>query len=371
MVAAIAAQFRQARLELEYITPGEVVEGFENEKLLEMLVSRIRVLNQKVKEADDKIDQYHEQEVSLRQQLSTRVDALQDVQNDLSLAKTVIGELKQEVSDKDLSNKRLQTALKSYRDEVRGLEKLVERMDQEKRQAEEKLKGNVQETEDKLQTELLRHDTTRADAEGKNILIAELERRLNAALQAQEEVQRQMDALDAEKDTTIQQLERSGAEREKAHGNALALRDARVSELREEIGRLNDALKVAYSNSLTLGSENRRLKGEVEEVKMSGQIMLQDVHAQMDKMRAQIGRFLQTGAETGSAELSTQGPDGEGRDRAGEGSTESQPVVRRGRYFDASLARRRSSKMKRRYDSGLDFLEEEGDGDTNMEAAEA
>lgn len=356
IVAAIASQFRQARLELEYITPGEVVEGFENEKLLEMLVSRVRNLNQRVKEGNEKIDQYHEQEVSLRQQLNTRIDAMQDVQNDLSIARTIIGELKQEGSDKDISNKRLKAALQTYRVEVRGLEKLIEKMDKEKHQAEEKHKSVVTDVESKLQTEILRHDTTRADTEGKNILIEELERRLNAALQAQEDAQKQMDALIAENDAAIQQLERSGKEREKAHGDALALRDARVSELRVEIGRLNDELKAAYLESLTLRTEKRHLQGQLVEAKVEAEAKLQGA-------REHIDNLLHTDADRSIGRASVPG----------EVATEPQPLIRRGKYFDGSLARRRSSRVKRRsYDSGLGFLEEEGDSeDTRMEATEA
>ena len=349
MVATIATQFYQTRLELEYITPGEVVEGFENEKLLEMLVSRVRDLNQRVKEGDEMIDQYHEQEVSLRQQLNTRIDAMQDVQSDLSLARTVIGELNQEVSDRDISNKRLQTALQTYRDEVYGLEKLIERMDKEKRRAEEKFMDVTKEVENKLQTEILRHDTTRADFEGKNILIEELERRLNAALQTQEDAKRQTDALIAENEAAIQQLERSGKERETAHGDALALRDARVSELRVEIGHLNEAFKIACANCLTLGCENRLLKAE-------GQARLQD-------LREYIDRLYQVGAESTNSQASVPGA----------AATRPQLIIKHGKYSDGSLTRRGSSGIKRRrYDSGLGFLEEEEGGeDTSMEATEA
>lgn len=276
MIAAIAAQFRQARLDLEYINPGEAVEGFENEKLLGMLVSRLRVLNQRAKEGDDKIDQYHEQEVSLRQQLNTRIDAMQDVQNDVLLATAIIQEQKQEILDMDQSNGKLQKALQTYRDEVKGLEKLIERMDRERKQVEEKMKGEVNDVESNLQTEILRHDTTRADAEGKDVLITELEIRLNAALQACADVQKQMDVILSEKDSTIQQLEISGHAREKTHSTALALRDARVSELRGEIVGLNEALKAAYSNSTALDGEKRRLQDQLDTARAFGQVLLQD-----------------------------------------------------------------------------------------------
>lgn len=358
MIAAIAAQFRQARLELEYITPGETVEGFENDKLLEMLVSRIRVLNQRAKEGDDKIDQYHEQEVSLRQQLGTRVDAMRDVQKDLVLATSIIGELKQEISEKDLSNKKLQTALQTYRDEVKGLENLIERMDTEKKQVEEKLKGEIKEAQSNLQTEILQHDTTRADNEGKDILVAELEMRLNATLQAYADVQTQMDALLAEKDTTIQHLQSSGHAREKAHGDALALRDARFSELRREMDLLDEKLKASYSDRLTLGSENKHLRDREEVAK----VLIRDMYVR-------LGPFVENG--DGNSHDSAQGGVGTSCDSAGEASTStvSRPIVRPGKLFDASLARRSSTKTKkRRYDSGLGFLEEDGDEDVSMEA---
>jgi hypothetical protein len=345
MIAAIAAQFRQARLDLEYLTPGEVVEAFENEKLLEMLISRIRILVKRTKEGDDKIDQYHEQEISLRQQLNARVDALQDVQKELSVANSVADGLRSQVSEREVSNERLQRALQSYRDEVSGLEKLIERMDKEERLKQEILKSEVKEAGDRLETEILKHDTTRADAEGKDMIITELERRLHAAIQARAEVEEKMAVLATEKDCTIQQQESARLEREKGHGDALALRDARVSELRGEIGRLNEALKVAYSSSLNFERENATLKAQVDAAKISAQVLLQ-------RMRGVIDGFDQPGTEPGASTLE---PDGE---NSPVDASTAQTVVRRGRFLDAGLARR-GGKRKRRYDSGLDFLEEE------------
>jgi hypothetical protein len=199
------------------------------------------------------------------------------------------------------------------------------------------------------------------------MLLAEIERRLNAALQAQEDAENQMSILAAEKDRNIQNLERSGMDREKAHGNALALRDARISEFRREIDHLNEALAAAYSNELASGKEIELLKDEVKAVKKSAQEKIATV-------QEQIYRMMQAHIESPSIQSSPQRPDIGTRRSAGETSTELRPVVRRGRYLDASLARRGSSKGKRRYDSGLDFLEEEeereqesGDVDTTEE----
>lgn len=379
----IAEQFRKARLDLEYLTPGEVVEGFENEKLLEMLVSRVRTLVAKVKESDESIDQYHEQELSLRQQLNARVDALQIVQKELYLANSVVGDLRGEIEEKEVSNERLQAALEGYREEVKGLENLIERMECDGAEKEEVLRGEVNEVQERLQDEILKHDTTRASDEGKEIMIVELEQRLNASIRAAAEVQDQISAIAASnadnlanKDATIEQLKRSGIEREREHGNALALRDARVSELRGEIERVNDALKTAHSTILNLRKDNEALEAQIEGEKIRGQFVVQ-------AMREQLNRVLETGMGYINGDFSVQRSRREGSAPASMGASvalydtgrrtslpgvdvasSSKPVIRRGRFFDGDLTRR-SGKKRRRYDSGLGFLEE-GEGESEM-----
>jgi hypothetical protein len=358
----IATQFRQARLDLEYLTPGEVVEGFENHKLLEMLVSRIRVLLKKVKEQDASIDEYHDQELSLRQQLNTRVTVMDSLQKELFLANNVVGDLRSEIEEKEISNERLQSALVGYREEVKGLENLIERMEKEGGNNEEQLRGEVHETQERLQHEILKHDTTRASDEGKDMIIMELERRLTAALKAASEVQTQLTALSTTKDTEIsnkdniiEQLKTSGFERGREHGAALALRDARVSELRGEVERVNNALKTAHATILEHRKENKEL-----EVQVSGKTRgLAVVQVMCD----QLTRVLETGMGYVNGDVAVQGPSLEGSSPV---TGDSQPVVRRGRFLDGDLARK-SGKKRRRYDSGLGFLEEEDEGGMEVE----
>ncbi|KAF4609836.1 hypothetical protein G7Y89_g15787 [Cudoniella acicularis] len=261
----IATQFRQSRLDLEYLTPGEIVEGFENHKLLEILVSHIRVSLAKVKEEDASIDEYHDQELSLRQQLNTRVTVMDSLQKELYLANNVVGDLRE-----------------GYRDEVKGLEKLIERMGKDGRHNEQQLRGEMEDMQERLQHEVLRHDTTRASDYGKDMIIMELERRLTAALESASEVQVQLTALGTSKDAEIstkggiiEKLKSSGLEREREHGDALALRDARVSELREEVERVNNALKAAHSTILELRKENKELEAQVSGEKSRGLFVVQ------------------------------------------------------------------------------------------------
>jgi chromosome segregation ATPase len=360
----IAKQFRQARLDLEYATPGEVPEGFENDKLLEMLVSRVRTLVAQVKERDDSIDQYHDQELLLRQQLNTRVDPQRDIQRELYLASTVVQDLRMEIDEKEVSNERLQQALDGYRAEVKGLETLIEAMERDGNKKENVLKEQVKEVEERLQDEILKHDTMRAAGEGKDLLIAELERRLDGALQAADEVREQMarlksstEATVTEKDSTIELLKSAS----KTHGDALALRDARVSELRLEVERVNEALKTAHATILSLRKESKELEAQVEGEKTRGQLVVQ-------AMREQLGRVLETGMGYINGDVSVQGPRRESSAPPAVGGSEPQAIVLRGRFLDGSLARRLSGKKRRRYDSGLGFLDEGEEGDSLREA---
>jgi hypothetical protein len=385
-LSAIAAQFRQARLALEYLTPGEVVEGFENEKLLDMLVSRVRVLAKKVMESDESIDQYHDQELLLRQQLGTRVDAHRAAERELSLANDIVEGLKGDIEEKELSNSRLQRALEGYRDEVSGLEKLIETMEKDAREHDEVLKGEIKEIGERLQDEILKHDTTRASEEGTQILVMELERRLNAAMQALAEVQEQIAALAtsaAQKEETIAQLKSSSVEREREHGAALAFRDAQVSGLRGDLERVSDALEVAQTTICNLRQTKKGLESQIEGEKTRGQFVVQAMREQMKRVM-ETGMGYINGSASVQSEITTPNdfsttfglpeshhPAGHRSRRESSAPAElgsSETVIRRGRFLDGNLARRGSKggKKRRRYDSGLGFLEEEEDNDETM-----
>lgn len=371
---AIATQFRQARLDLEYLTPGEVEEGFENEKLLGMLISRIKVLVEMAKSNDDNIDQYHEQEVLLRQQIDTRVSAMDEMRRQLNLAEDVVGGLREEITELSTGNSRLKTALESYRSEVKTLESLISRTERAGREVELQLRSEAAIMQGKLRDEALLHDVTKADNEGKDVIIAELDRRLKTAFAAAEEVQSQLASLTSstssavsDRQTTISSLQITLTERERAHGDALALRDARVSELREEIERVNDALKTAYGTIVSLRKENRELAAQIEGEKKSSQFVVKSMLDQLRRLEQTGEGWMNGGVEVvGPAErVAASAARGEGSGNpAVEESSSAGVVVRKGGLFDGGAATsRRLSKKRRRYDSGLGFLEEDDEGE--------
>ncbi|KAL2071987.1 hypothetical protein VTL71DRAFT_11330 [Oculimacula yallundae] len=378
----IAKQFRQARLDLEYLTPGEVAEGFENEKLLGLLVSRIKVLLEKVKDRDQSIDQYHEQEVLLRQQLNDRVSVMESMRKEFSIASDLVGSLREEIKEKETDSERLRAALEGYRSEVSNLESLISHVENDGRESEQVLRSEMEELQARLNNEVAQHDVTKAINEGNEMLLPELEKRLSAALEAAADVQAQLSALTtthaamtAERDAAVSQVNlsfstsadveereaiiaslKSGIlDREQAHGSALALRDARVSELRIEIERVNEALKSAHSTILCLKKENK----EVSERAERGRFVVRDMLRQLGRAE-EMGRgyadFEDVVARRSSSMGATSTPHG------------SDGVVRKGGMFDAGLARRssvgKSGKKRRRYDSGLGFLEEGEEDET-------
>ncbi|RAL64605.1 hypothetical protein DID88_001638 [Monilinia fructigena] len=147
-----------------------------------MLLERLKNLVEKVKKQDEMIDQYHEQEVILRQQLAARIDALHDVQEELSAVSTAVSRMSKEVAENDISNSRLQNSLKGYRNQVLVLESLVDRIEKEHKIVEDDLTREIHNLDDQLQREILRADTSAIELEGKNMIAEELSTRLTAAL---------------------------------------------------------------------------------------------------------------------------------------------------------------------------------------------
>ncbi|KFZ19656.1 hypothetical protein V502_03514, partial [Pseudogymnoascus sp. VKM F-4520 (FW-2644)] len=290
IIQALHLQFRAARLELEYLLPGEQPEGFDNTALLSMLLARLRLLVDRVKRQDDHIDQYHEQELSLRSQLSARVDAMQGLQEKLSSADVVIRTLEREVGDKDAGVRKLTSALESYRTEVSSLETLISRLDTEHTATVESAKqqltdlhaaaeSRIQEemnnaatiqaqSNEQIQAEMEKAAKLQANAEQQatqaaaeselhDSLIRELDARLSSALDAAEALCAELAELTtthaSETSSLLATAAAAASERETSHGTALALRDARVSELREELQRVNTALKSAHDTIAGLG----------------------------------------------------------------------------------------------------------------------
>lgn len=374
ILAMIALQFRQARLDLEYMTPGEIPDGFENQTLLRLLVERIRVLLEQLKERDADADQHREQERALQQQLDAQIGSMDVVQQDLANAKTEIQDLNSELSWQASSNEKLKKALEGYRLEVKGLEDLVGRMETDHSGAEAQLKRDLESAvrrAEGLEAEVESYEAekhvSRAVTERRELLLEEFKNKLNFALQTIESLKAEMKKLVEKHRAAIDQLhddrlretdalmllaQQRGDEMQEDYLADVAAAQ-RVEEMSEKFNGLRQALGAAHATIETLEHQKAELEARIrdERGRANGVVM---VMREQLKNALKVGMgFLESEDDLShvSAERSESGKllGGESARRRGSGdvSAMAAPGVKNGKA------------KKRRYDSGLGFLEED------------
>lgn len=330
MIASVSSGFRAARLELEYLTPGELTLPLTSHgaEVLDLLLTRLRELASKSKEDDSSIDEYHQIEQSLRKQLDARVSAMDALHAELTKAKTLLAEKNTEVEKLKHGNSRFQGAIKSYIRDISELEALVDQLDKDRQEEAIKAKTQQDETEEELAI--------------KNKAIDELDRKMLESVKQTEQLLQEISDLE---DHHVKRV----AGLNKQHGQALALRDARVMELRVEIDRVNESIRTAHESIRVLRVQNGALQ-----TKMAGERL--KAKQAIDSMKAELERVLEMGngfLDSPKREAPPKSsPFRSGSKRAAEESDESRI---------GSLAPRESNtkKARRRPDSGLGLLEED------------
>ncbi|KAI2631102.1 hypothetical protein GGS21DRAFT_523309 [Xylaria nigripes] len=208
ILATITDSFRAARLELEYLTPGEIPLPLSSRgaEVLDLVLTHLRDLARKAREDEDAIEEYRKIELSLRQQLEGKETARQRVELEAELA-------------------RLRSETDAYRHDVARLE------------------AELKEARDVLS--------------GRDEVVEELEGRLSGARALAEDLGAKVKELQRRRDV-------EGRVRNQAAGAALAVRDARVLALRREIGVVDESLRGAHEMVLKLRIENKALSRRVE-----------------------------------------------------------------------------------------------------------
>ena len=295
VIDALRAGFRSARLELEYLDPGEVTIPLTGAgaEVLSFLLTQLRALAQKAHDADSAIDEYHALELSLRQQLSARVTAMDTLTVQLTKAKHAAATKDAHIADLDLALDRLKTAARAYTRDIAELEALATRLD--------------------------------ADLAEKTTAVARLETSLSAAREQTTDLGSRLAGLSAAHAEALHAHETDLAERDTtaagvatAHEKDLAERDKRVVELGAEVERVGGMLCAAQEAVGKLSGENDALRKE------GG--VARGVWAELERVVKMGEGVLGTVATEGEDEAVEQGG--------------------------------RASK-KRRLDSGLGFLDEE------------
>ncbi|KAL2760984.1 hypothetical protein ACRALDRAFT_1045864 [Sodiomyces alcalophilus JCM 7366] len=323
MISSIATGFRTARLELEYLTPGEIAVPLTSNgaAVLDLLLTRLRALAAQAREDEADIDEYHAIEQSLRQQLGARVEAMDALSADLSRARDLLAQKDGAIRELEVAVDRLKGAAGSYARDVAELEALVGRMEGEGEEQREVLAG-------------------------KDEAVAERERRIEALSGKVAALVEETEGLKVK----IGEVEAARDESGRRAGEALAVRDARVAELRGEVERVKEALWRADEMVKDLRVENGVLRGNLAEERERGRRAVEVVREELEKVVSMSREVLATPAKRSGR----SGKEMEG-DKEEEGAV---MASRRGSLLAGDLARK--PRGRRRYDSGLGLVE----GDT-------
>lgn len=285
MVASLSSAFREARLELEYLTPGEIAMPLSaaGSSVLDLLLTRLRELARRSLECEDAIDEYHALEVSLRKQLSARVEAMDGMKTEMRALQRQSRRKDARVKELEAGVERLKGSVKSYTRDVSELEGLVQRYEDDLdsankglRRAEEDNQADLEEWSDALR--------------GKNSTIAMLEEKLGLALEQTSELKDQLDSLQNQQKQLSAGHKEELSSMTKRHGAALALRDEGVSELRLEINHANEALRSAHETIQCLHAENSALSGRADSEKAKAK-------AAVDTMKSELERVVRMGQD--------------------------------------------------------------------------
>ncbi|CAJ2509067.1 Uu.00g140930.m01.CDS01 [Anthostomella pinea] len=334
IVSSLAGAFRSARLELEYLTPGEVTLPLSSRgaEVLDLVLTRLRDLAHRAREDEATVDEYHALEQSLRQQLGARVDAMDGLNARVAEAQKQLSERDARIEEMEVGLDRLKGAAEGYRRDIGELEALVQRVEAEGQTTASHLTSDLQ--------------NAQAQLGDRDNAVADLEAKLASILQQTTDLQTQLAVLQGGKEAEFKALNKS-------HGTALALRDARVAELRREIDGVNEGLREAHESIRRLMVENKAVERRAEGEKVRAK-------EAVDEMRAELERVVRMGAAFLEASRK-----GEGAGEGGVGAGPAAVVVRRssrrvsGDKTPGSVAAK--SRKRRRYDSGLGFLDEDKD----------
>lgn len=265
IIAALRSAFRAARLELEYLEPGEselplTAAGAE---VLDLLLTRLRELARQNLEKDDVIDEYTEAEDSLRTQLGARVEAMDAMRGEITTLKDKVKLRNLRIKELEMGMEKLRASVKGYTRDISELETLAQRLEGELDTAR---KAVATEAEEGLVAEegwlgaMKRKDSTAVLLEG----------RLAHALKQVAELETQL----------AQQQQLEGKEKEVG----------RVEELRAEVQQVSEALGRAREMVQTLQGENAVL--EEERARAKG--VFETMRAEMERAVSMGARLMAT-----------------------------------------------------------------------------
>ncbi|KAK4121964.1 hypothetical protein N657DRAFT_647475 [Parathielavia appendiculata] len=351
VIKSLRSGFRSARLELEYLTPGEITLPLTGAgaEVLGLLLAQLRDLAKRTRDADDSIDEYHSIELSLRQQLNARVTAMGDLANRLASAERRSLEKDARIADLEFGIDRLKDAVRTYTRDISELEALIQRMETD-------LAASKSER-DAATTALA--DKTTALAVMTSAM-SSLEGRLSDAFAQSDDLKFQLSSLTTAHAQTLASHTEEKASLTEAHAACLAQRDARLAKLSAEVERVEGLLREAQETVQALKAENVRLvdandalKEENARGRRTAEEVVAEIRAELERVVRMGERFLgASGSGTGNGVGQAEGGNLGGPIMSGAGVRVEMSLV-------GGLTGFGRASKRRKYDSGLGFLDED------------
>lgn len=270
-VAALSNAFRAARLELEYLAPGESTLPLSagGAAVLDALLARLRELARQNRESDDVIDEYAEAEAALQRQLNARADAMDELRGEVGVLKDKVRLRNGRIRELESGMDKMRATVKGYTRDISELEKLAQKLEGDLDAAKKDLAKETEEGHADV------HGWLDATEEQETTVVL-LEAKLSLASKQVAELKEQVAGLQHRQATQIDGLNRQ-------HDAALAARNARVGELQVEVSRVSEALQRAREIIEHLRGENGSLDGQLDEERAKAKSVFETMRAEMER----------------------------------------------------------------------------------------
>jgi len=363
VLSDMKSHFRSARLELERSIPGETPNGLEDGKAtLSALVKRVKSLAN-----DLRAERKHHcgslgREKALRGQFDNLLhryeaaankigkleDSIASSAGDMLHTRMRMQDLENEQKEKSIGIDRLNAALDKYHEDVKSLEELVGRLEDENRVAKEEHAQQISNLEKQVDCKRKQRSAIETSASEYESRIRQLEETVEGNRIRACSLMAEVESLEKEHERALQALERKGSEQLQQHEEDIGTLNVRVSEL-------TTSLEESRSEAQRLRQMNEGLEDQLQaEIDARDELL--------DKWATEQARsfaFMKecVGSERRRAKVRAANWELRSDDLMSDGTTVmgSEPItpVSMTRFVDVEMGR---GKNRRRMDSGIGIL---------------
>lgn len=361
------AHFRAAHIELERAIPGETanVSLEDGKATLSALVQRVKTLANDLKAERDHYNGSLGREKALRGQFDNLLhryeaaavkinnleDSIASSASDMLHTRMRLQDLENEDQEKSIGIYRLNTALDKYHEDVRGLEEMVSRLENENTATKQRYRQKISELRAQLNSERNQRSAIEMSTSENEARIRQLEETVEQNRIRACDLTTEMEVLEKEHQTVLERLEQAASEQQQQHEEDTGTLNVRISELttslegaRSEVHRL-EQVNNGLEDQLRMEMEARDelLDKWATEQARSFAFMKESVNSERRRAKVRAANW-----ELRSDDLMSDGTTMMG----------SEPItpVSMTRFVDVEMGR---GKNRRRMDSGIGILSED------------